>query len=333
MIAGSILAAACSVLKPVGKSSLPVQAVGQSGIRRGINLGNALEAPVPGAWGVNIQPVYFDEIKKAGFDSIRIPVRFSAHAGDTGAYELDEQFMQLIDSIIQQALERGLTVILDFHHYEELMHEPLLHSQRFLTIWRQLAERYQDQPDDLYFELLNEPHDQLDAHTWNDLLLAAITTIRSSNPHRKLIIGGVNYNDIQSLEALRLPEDSHLIATFHFYEPFEFTHQNAGWVPGSEKWGGTSWSGTEDEKQAIIAKLDQAARWSEQKQVGLVMGEFGAIAGADAASRQRWTAFVARETEKRNIGWIYWDLCAEFRIFDCQSLQWDGQLLDAIINH
>lgn len=332
IIAGSILAAACSVHKPDDASSLPAQAAGQTSIRRGINLGNALEAPAPGEWGVDIQPVYFDEIKKAGFDSVRIPVRFSAHAAYESPYMLDETFMQMVDNIIQQALERGLTVILDFHHYEEMMDEPLQHSQRFLAIWRQLAERYQEHPDDLYFELLNEPHDQLDAHTWNDLLLAAITTIRSSNPHRKLIIGGVNYNDIQSLEALHLPEDSNLIATFHFYEPFEFTHQNAGWVPGSEKWGGTTWSGTEDEKQAIIAQLDLAARWSEQKQVGLVMGEFGAIAGADAASRRRWTAFVAQEAEKRNIGWIYWDLCAEFRIFDCQSLQWDDQLLDAIIN-
>jgi len=332
LITGSILTAACTAQKTQTPTQQPIQAVGLTAIQRGINIGNALEAPIPGSWGVEIQPVLFDEIKQAGFDTVRIPVRFSAHAAETPPYLLDEQFMLLVDSVIHQALARDLSVILDFHHYEEMMQNPASHSQRFLAIWRQLAERYQHQPDtSLYFELLNEPSGKLDVQTWNNLLSEAITVIRTSNPNRLLIIGGVNHNHIQTLEALHLPDDSRLIATFHFYEPFKFTHQGAGWVAGSAEWRGTTWSGTHDEKQFILSQLDQAARWSEQKHVSLVLGEFGAIASAEAASRRRWTAFVASEAEKRNIAWIYWDLCAEFRVLDCHSLQWDDDLLSSLL--
>jgi len=46
---------------------------------RGINLGNALEAPKEGEWGVQLKAEYFPAIKKAGFATVRLPVRWSAH--------------------------------------------------------------------------------------------------------------------------------------------------------------------------------------------------------------------------------------------------------------
>lgn len=311
----------------------PVQASGQTGIRHGINIGNALEAPFPGGWGVEIQPDYFTIIRAAGFDTVRIPVRFSAHTSAVPPYTLEAEFMQLIDNVFAQALDSGLTVILDLHHYEEIMQHPADQAQRFLAIWQQLAERYQHAPENLYFELLNEPSSQLDAQTWNDLIHEAVTIIRASNPERKLIIGGVDFSNIHALSQLRLPDDRQLIATFHFYEPFEFTHQGASWVNGAEKWQGTVWRGNFEEKQLILEQLEQAVRWSEANGVGLVMGEFGAIATADAGSRQMWTAFLARETEKRNIGWIYWEFCAEFRVYDCQLSEWDDAMLQALIQN
>lgn len=42
---------------------------------RGINLGNMLDAPSEGEWGVTLDSAYFPLIKSAGFTSVRIPVR------------------------------------------------------------------------------------------------------------------------------------------------------------------------------------------------------------------------------------------------------------------
>ena len=41
---------------------------------RGINLGNALEAPREGAWGLTLQVEHFERIKQAGFAAVRIPI-------------------------------------------------------------------------------------------------------------------------------------------------------------------------------------------------------------------------------------------------------------------
>lgn len=307
------------------------RAFGALAVQRGINLGNALDAPTPGEWGVSIQPCYFEAIRSAGFDSVRLPVRFSAHAAKSPPYTLDPTFVALVDETLQPALAAGLIVILDLHHYEEIMDDPAGQRQRFLAIWQQLAGHYQGAPENLYFEILNEPVKHLDAAAWNDLIAEVVPLIRLSNPQRVLIIGGADYNSISALDALQLPDDDRLVVTFHFYEPFKFTHQGAGWVQGSHEWNGTTWNGTDADKRLIEEHLDRAVAWSAQRQVPLLMGEFGSIITADPASRQRWTAFVARQAEKRNIPWLYWQFCSDFGVYDCQQQSWDTGLLQALI--
>ena len=56
-------------------------------MHRGINIGNALEAPNEGDWGVVIKDEYFKIIKEAGFDTVRIPIRWSNHAENAPPYK------------------------------------------------------------------------------------------------------------------------------------------------------------------------------------------------------------------------------------------------------
>lgn len=57
---------------------------------RSINLGNALEAPNEGEWGVTLQADYFKVIHEAGFASVRIPVRWSTHASENPPFAIDD---------------------------------------------------------------------------------------------------------------------------------------------------------------------------------------------------------------------------------------------------
>jgi endoglucanase len=310
-----------------------IQTFGNPVIKRGMNLGNALDSPVPGEWGISIQPEYFEVIKNAGFDTVRIPVRFSAHADITPPYLVDPDFMLLVDSIVHQGLSAGLTVILDMHHYDEIMLDPVGQRERFLALWDQLAVHFKKFPANLYFEILNEPNQYLDANTWNALSTDCIQVIRASNPKRQILVGGVDYNSINSLDLLSLPSDGNLMAVFHLYLPFEFTHQGASWVEGSNEWVGTTWDATLTKKQVITEQLDRAADWSARNQIPLVMTEFGSISSADAASRQKWTAFLAQEAENRNLGWVYWEFCSEFGVYDCEQKSWDQEMLKALTDH
>src|SRR5262249_54322440 len=130
-------------------------------ISRGVNFGNALEAPNEGEWGVTLKEEYFDAIARAGFSSVRVPIRWSAHAEKEAPYTIDAKFFERIDWVIGQALSRKLAVVINVHHYEEMDRDPESHLPRFLVLWKQIAERYRSKPDHVFFEILNEPHDKL----------------------------------------------------------------------------------------------------------------------------------------------------------------------------
>jgi len=299
---------------------------------RGVNLGNALEAPNEGEWGVTLYEEYFVLIEQGGFTSVRIPIRWSAHAATEAPYAIEPAFFERIDWAVEQALSRGLLAVINMHHYEEMFTDPQTERDRFLALWRQIAEHYQNYPPELLFEILNEPHDPITPSLWNALLAEALAVIRETNPTRAVVVGPVNWNNVNALGSLQLPEDDrHLIATFHYYEPFRFTHQGAEWVNGADAWLGTTWEGTEAQTRTVVTHLDRAAEWGRTHNRPVYLGEFGAYSKADLDSRVRWTAFVARTAEERDISWAYWEFCAGFGVFDRTGERWNEPLLRALV--
>lgn len=297
---------------------------------RGVNFGNMLEAPTEGAWGLTMQEEYFDLVKEAGFQTVRLPVRWSAHAAQEPPYTIDERFFERVDWAIQNATARGLNIVVNIHHYDELLADPTKESARFAAIWKQIAERYKDYPSSVLFELFNEPHSMSD-RAWNKLAAETLAVVRESNPTRNVVIGGTDFNSINGLLELELPEDdSHLIATFHYYLPFDFTHQGADWVPNSGPWLGNTW-GTSNDKSYVAFDLDRAANWGTENNRPVWLGEFGAYHTADMDSRVAWTTYIARQAEKRNIHWAYWELAAGFGVYDRVQKEWIQPLLTSLI--
>jgi endoglucanase len=299
---------------------------------RGVNMGNALDAPSEGAWGVTLKEEYFEHVKEAGFNAVRIPVRWSAHARAEAPYTIDAGFFARVDQVIAWAFARGLVVVLNVHHYDEMAVSPADHEQRFLALWQQIAEHYKDYPAALFFEPFNEPNSAMTAPVWNKFLSEALVVVRQSNPERMVVIGGVSWNAYDQLQYLELPAgDGHIIATYHYYNPFQFTHQGAEWVEGSGPWLGTTWEATEAQKAELSSQFDVVAAWAKKQGVPVYMGEFGAYSTAEMPSRARWTAFAAREAEARGFAWAYWEFCAGFGIYDPLANTWRVPLLKALI--
>jgi endoglucanase len=298
---------------------------------RGINLGNTLEAPREGEWGLTIADHFFPAIAEAGFDSVRIPIRWNAHAADEAPYTIDPKFFDRVDHVVEQALKQGLLTVINIHHYEEMMIDPAGHRERLQALWAQIADHYKDAPTEVLFELLNEPNNRLTARLWNEILAETITTIRATNPTRNLIVGPANWYNVSALSDLTLPEDAHLIASVHYYNPFQFTHQGAEWVNGSSPWLGTTWTGEPHQTSAVDRDLEMAARWAERHNVPLYLGEFGAYSKADLESRARWTAYVTRKAEALGMSWAYWEFGSGFGAYNPATRQWREELLDALI--
>lgn len=94
-------------------------------------------------------------------------------------------------------------------------------------------------PSSVAVELLNEPHQAMDAGRWNQLLPATWAAVRDSNPARKIIIGTAPMNDAPALDQLALPD---VTATVHYCESMSFTHQGADWMDGPVPQLGARWA-------------------------------------------------------------------------------------------
>lgn len=300
---------------------------------RGINLGNALEAPSLGEWGVELEKEYFKWIAEKGFHSVRVPIRWNAHADKEKPYSINESFFQKVDWAIDQSLKNGLYVVINFHHYEPLYENPEKEKERFLALWEQVCERYKGYSDSLLFEILNEPHGNLTAEKWNVLLKEAYQVIREQHPERTLIVGTAEYGGVGGLNKLELPaDDNNMILTVHYYNPFQFTHQGAGWVDGSGEWMGTEWNNTVEERKNVQQDLEAVISYSEEHNIPVYMGEFGAYSKADMDSRVRWTNYCARLFEKKGFSWAYWEFCSGFGIYNPDGETWNQGLVDALLH-
>jgi endoglucanase len=308
---------------------LPSGGIVDRWLGRGINFGNALDALGDGP-ELSLDERYFDVVAAAGFETVRLPVRWSAHAEAAPPYAIEPAFFERVDAGVAAALDRGLRVVVDVHHYHELCAAPDAHLPRFLALWRQIASRYAGHSGRLCFELLNEPRDHLTAARWNAVLAEALAVVREADPERTVIIGPAGMNSPEVLPALAVPDDDHLIATIHYYAPFEFTHQGAGWVEGAERWLGRAWGDAADEN-AVRDDLAKVAAWGRDQRLPVFIGEFGAFSGADMFSRARWTAFVRAEAERLGMSWAYWEFGTDFGACDPEVAAWREPLRRALL--
>lgn len=194
-----------------------------------INMGNSLEPPTETGWGGHkISDADFDNIARAGFKTIRLPVRWDSHAGKVPPYTIEPAFVARVKHLVAAAQAAGLNVILDSHYVESIHSDPIGNAPRFAGIWEQIGAAFAGQPTKtLWFELEKEPHDKFTNANLLEALSPALAAVRATNPDRPVIIGGENWSGIDSLATLKLPDDPHVYPTFHHYEPFQFTHQGA----------------------------------------------------------------------------------------------------------
>ncbi len=336
------------------------------GFARGINLGNCFDAPSEGAWGTSITENHFRMAAEAKLDHVRLPVRWSTpnRTMPAAPYTIDPAFFARIDWAIEQALSRGLSIMINVHHYEEIHKEPRAHLPRLYAMWEQIATRYADRPATVAFEILNEPNGALESSINNELTAEVIRIIRRSNPTRLVFADPYFWAAADHLNKLELPaDDPNVVAQFHMYQPILFTHQGAPWMepwcqttsiifPGPPKTPITPTSGAQSEgwvmdwlngyntappatnpsgPAAVFAYFDHAARWVKETKKRAYLGEFGAIDIADAQSRHNYVWLVRTEAERRGMGWAYWDDGGKFKAMDVGAGTWNETIRSALL--
>jgi len=337
LILSSITVFAADEINPICRSvSQSTCKVGQS-LGKGINLGNMLDSPKEGQWGVSYQPEFVEAISK-DFQHVRLPVRWSSHASLNADAKIDEKFMLRVESIVDAMLAKNLTVILNVHHYRQLSGEkldygeigvdPAVVTERFLNIWTQISQRFAGKSDKLIFEVLNEPGDALKGDKWNELAATALKVIRKSNPERVVMIGPAG-NAIPRLKEFKVPDDKNIIVTVHNYDPAPFTLQGFSYMKQFPK-GATCCDA--NQKAKIVSGLDTAKSWSIKNGYPIHIGEFGASARGALESRVEYASFFRKEAELRGFSWAYWDFASEdFGVYGPYKNLWIPVFHDALI--
>jgi endoglucanase len=273
---------------------------------------------------------HFRLIRGVGFNSVRIALH-PFRDGAMGIGEISKGWLEILDWAVEQSLRNGLMTILDFHEFVAMGRDPLGNKDNFLAFWKRIGERYSNHPNEVIFELLNEPNGELTPELWNKLYMEAFNIVRKTNPERTIIVGPAYWNSVDHLDELKLPEeDENIIVTVHYYLPMEFTHQGAKWV-GLENKVGVEWKGTAEEKQPIIKDFEKAQTWSKTHGRPIFLGEFGVYDKADMASRVRYLSFIARLAEKMGWSWAYWQFDSDFILYDIPNNRWVEPVLNALI--
>ncbi len=128
--------------------------------------------------------------------------------------------------------------------------------------------------------------------------------------------------------------DSNVVYSFHFYEPFTFTHQGATWAgrvppllkgvpyPSSPKAVAESlsritdpeaWRWVEDygrqrwDRARLGQRLAEALAWGREHKVPLYCGEFGVYTpNTPPESRRNWYRDYASVLKKSRVGYAVW---------------------------
>ncbi|MFI6785928.1 glycoside hydrolase family 5 protein [Nonomuraea sp. NPDC050383] len=306
-------------------------------LARTVNIGADFGAALEQGWTVPVGPRHLDLCHEAGFSAVRLATCWAAHTIESrGRFTVDPAILDSVDLLLDQAAERGLTVVLNNLQDPELVADPPRHLDRLLATTHQVAERFSGRPAQVILEPLAEPRGPLDP-LWNDYLRQILTALREADPARAVVIGPASYNNMRRLPDLRLPEDDrNLIVTVHQYWPITFTMQGETWL-GTEtpfgdpvSWLGTTWQGSHEERSVLSDAFAGLAEWARAHDRPIFVGEFGTSGNADPGSRARWAAVNRRLAEEHGFSWGYWSFGPTFALYDESTGGWDPALLQAL---
>lgn len=277
------------------------------------------------------QPRHFQLIHDAGFQTVRINLHALQRLHAENGYQLSEAWLKTLDWAVSNALENHLNVILDLHNYTDIAKTPMAYKPRFLAYWKQISAHFEHAPNNVLFEILNEPNGKLTPALWNQFLSEALATIRATNPTRTVVVGPPFWNGIDHLNDLSLPEgDRNLIVTVHYYEPMKFTHQGAPWEKETAHFSGVTW-GSPEEKKVVDRDFAGVQAWSIQHHRPILLGEFGSYDKAPMESRALFTSYIARRAESLGWAWAYWQFDSDFIAYDIDNDRWVEPILKALV--
>jgi hypothetical protein len=241
-----------------------------------------------------------------------------------------------LDAAIDRILAQDLAVVLELQDDDKSAWEERPgYVATVMAFWGALAARYRDRDANrLFFEVVNEPRFAKRGNDWRAIQATWVRTMRAVVPEHTLVLTGNEWGGVEGLLALPPEADPNVVYSFHFYEPFTFTHQGATWadpalallakVPYPARGAACEAAVAEAKTEAakgtvrqycvegwskgrVEERLRAVATWATRHRVHVWMGEFGAYCkSAIPAERIAWIRDTAAAADALGIGWALW---------------------------
>jgi len=301
----------------------------------------------------------FQNIKSLGCDVIRLPINLFYMTSGSPNYTVDPLFYDFLDQAVTWAEDLQMYLIIDNHTNDDLASKNPNLQTVLTNVWTQVATHYKDRSTYILYEILNEPNGITTAK-WGAIQQEAINAIRAVDTRHTIVVGASSYNTYSELKLLPNYSDTKLIYTFHFYDPFVFTHQGATWpnpsmatlanvpfpynssiMPATPSDLAGTWVASSLSNYAndgTVAKLksliDAAVTFKTTRNVNVYCGEFGVyIPNSPDADRTYWYSQVRTYLESKGIPWTTWDYQGGFGLFKKGSNeQFDYDVNTSLVN-
>lgn len=329
----------------------------------GWNLGNSLES-APSGWdgngtGLGWQTSYdtgaetgwgnpkttktmIDKVKAAGFNAVRIPVRWGCHIKNVSTMEISADWLARVKEVVDYCIDNDMYVILNTHHdmWLEYQATPTMKNSnlnRLSKLWTNIATYFADYDGHLAFAGTNEVHlkddwgqpSSANLAVQNSYLQTFVDAVRATggkNYYRHLIVQTWACNPYYGLgKKLIVPTDvedngySRMSIEFHYYNPYNYCSGNSG--SGNYNYWGKNCPTTQ--KTAVAPENESTMtnffnqvdnEWSKLG-LGIVVGEWGISDRYPNATEKElihdnmtyYCTYLTKEVRQRGYSAFVWD--------------------------
>jgi endoglucanase len=195
-------------------------------------------------WPRHVAPDRLTSLNTEGIDFIRMPVDPAPML--LGSIEVRRHLIGQIQARVEDIQAAGMTVIVDLH---SIPREGAAGIDMIISddkAWKDYLALVSEvgmalngfDPARTLFEPINEPVNDCDViwlerpGEWNKQVLELHQTARAAAPSLAIVLPGACWGGVDGLINLDPTAfyDDNIIFSFHSYEPFAFTHQQAGWT-------------------------------------------------------------------------------------------------------
>lgn len=288
-------------------------------------------------------------VKNAGFNAVRLPVTWNAHADENG--NIKPEWMNRIEEVVNYILGEDMYCIINVHHDsgeggwiladEEFFEKT---SRRFSGIWKNISERFINYGEKLMFEGFNE---MLDIHkSWteprsddayfvhnryNQLFVDTVRATGGNNRFRNLVLQTYSGGEsLRTMNKFSLAADAvcgHLIAEIHNYDPQGFC-----WLKAKDRVMRDSW-GTDEDLKEIDNLVSRAEEFSKRINAPVIIGEYGSQDKNNESERAKHAGYIVSKAAEAGIKCFWWDTVGAFALLDRKNVKMQHkEIIDAIMS-